>query len=118
LRLYREFDVFVLPTKPGEGIPRVLLEAMANGLPVITTAVAGITSLITHEHNGLLVDGDSAGAIAAAIQRLIDDPALRRRLIENGYQTARAHTVERQAEQMMAIVANELALTLRRRTAA
>ena len=118
MRLYREFDVFVLPTKPGEGIPRVLLEAMANGLPVITTAVAGITSLIKHEHNGLLVEGGSAPAIAAAIQRLIDDPQLRSRLIENGFQTARAHTIERQAEQMMAVVANELALTLRRRPAA
>lgn len=118
MRLYREFDVFVLPTKPGEGIPRVLLEAMANGLPVITTAVAGITSLITHEQNGLLVDGDSAAAIAAAIQRLIDDPQLRGRLIENGFQTARAHTIERQAEQMMAVVARDLELTLRRRTAA
>ncbi len=118
MRLYREFDVFVLPTRPGEGIPRVLLEAMANGLPVVTTAVAGITSLITHEHNGLLVDGDSAEAIAAAIGRLIDDSALRRRLIDNGYQTARAHTVERQADEMMTVVASELGLTLRRRTAA
>ena len=118
LRLYREFDVFVLPTKPGEGIPRVLLEAMANGLPVITTAVAGITSLITHEQNGLLVDGNSANEIAAAIERLVEDAELRRRLVANGYETARAHTVERQAEQMMAIVASELALPLRRRTAA
>jgi glycosyltransferase involved in cell wall biosynthesis len=74
--------------------------------------------LITHEHNGLLVDGDSAGAIAAAIGRLIDDSALRRRLIDNGYQTARAHTVERQADEMMTVVASELGLTLRRRTAA
>lgn len=118
MHLYREFDVFVLPTKPGEGIPRVLLEAMANGLPVITTSVAGITSLITHEQNGLLVDGSSAPAIASAIARLIEDPALRRRLIDNGYETARAHTVERQAEQMMGTVGRELGLALRRRPAA
>jgi glycosyltransferase involved in cell wall biosynthesis len=118
MRLYREFDIFVLPTKPGEGIPRVLLEAMANGLPVITTAVAGITSLITHEQNGLLVDGDSADAIAAAIRRLVDDAELRRRLIANGYETARANTVERQAEEMMRIVASGLGLVLHRRPAA
>lgn len=118
MRLYREFDVFVLPTKPGEGIPRVLLEAMANGLPVVTTAVAGIRSLITHEQNGLFVDGNSAPAIAAAITRLIEDPALRRRLVESGYETARAHTVERQAEQMMWTVGSELGLALRRRSAA
>jgi glycosyltransferase involved in cell wall biosynthesis len=118
MSLYREFDVFVLPTKPGEGVPRVLLEAMANGLPVITTAVAGITSLITDEHNGLLVDGDSADAIAAAIRRLVEDAELRRRLIANGYETARAHTVERQAEQMMRVVSGELGLALHRRPAA
>jgi glycosyltransferase involved in cell wall biosynthesis len=116
--LYRDFDAFVLPTKPGEGVPRVLLEAMANGLPVVTTSVAGITSLIEHDQNGLLVNGDDAGAIAAAIRRLIDDPTLRRRLIDNGYLTARAHTVERQAEQMMQIVGTELGLAGRPRTAA
>ena len=39
---YRDYDFFVLPTQPGEGIPRVLLEAMANGLPIVTTDVSGI----------------------------------------------------------------------------
>ncbi len=118
LPMYREFDVFVLPTRPGEGIPRVLLEAMANGLPVITTRVAGISSLVTHEQNGLLVDGDSADAITAAIKRLVDDSELRRRVIANGYETARAHTVEHQAEQMMQVVSSELGLALHRRPAA
>ena len=47
MTLYRDYDFFVLPTQPGEGIPRVLLEAMANGLPIVTTDVSGIGSLIT-----------------------------------------------------------------------
>jgi glycosyltransferase involved in cell wall biosynthesis len=115
---YRNYDVFVLPTKPGEGIPRVLLEAMANGLPVVTTAVAGIASLITHEQNGLLMSSGSPAAIVAAVERLIGDAALRQRLIANGYETARAHTSIRQAAQMMQIVGTELALTLRDRSAA
>jgi len=117
IRLYRDFDVFVLPTKPGEGIPRVLLEAMANGLPVVTTAVAGITSLVTHQQNGLLVPDRSAESIVAAVTRLIQDAPLRRRLIANGYDTARAHTLERQAEQMMWTVGSELQLQLRRPSA-
>jgi glycosyltransferase involved in cell wall biosynthesis len=105
--LYREYDAFVLPTKPGEGIPRVLMEAMAGGLPVVTTNVAGIGSLILDRQNGLLID-NSAKAIVAAVESLIATPSLRQRLIQGGYETARAHTVDRQAAAMMAIVNQEL----------
>ena len=98
LPAYRDYDVFVLPTLPGEGIPRVLLEAMSAGVPIVTTRVAGIPSLITHEGNGLLVEAGTTGVTADAVERLIGDPALRRRLIEAGYATARQHTLERQAE--------------------
>jgi glycosyltransferase involved in cell wall biosynthesis len=110
---YGEYDLFVLPTLPGEGVPRVLLEAMAAGLPVVATAVAGIPSLVSHEANGLLVDEPSAEAFADAIARLITDGALRRRLIEHGYATARAHTRQAQAERMMAVVSRRLGVTLR-----
>jgi glycosyltransferase involved in cell wall biosynthesis len=110
---YRQYDVFVLPTLPGEGVPRVLLEAMAGGLPVVTTRVSGIPSLVTHEHNGLLVDEPSADQVACAIARVVDDGALRRRLIAGGYDTARAFTLEAQAARMMRDVAARLGVTLR-----
>src|SRR5262249_18614241 len=101
LPLYRDYDVFVLPTLPGEGIPRVLLEAMSGGVPIVTTRVAGIPSLVEHEANGLLVDAPTADALAAAVQRVVTDTSLRRRLIASGYETARAHTLEAQAARMM-----------------
>lgn len=110
---YQEYDVFVLPTRPGEGVPRVLLEAMASGLPVITTRVSGIGSLVIHGQNGLLIDEPSPGAVARAVRLLLDQPKLRRDLIEGGYKTARAHTLERQAAEMMRIVAEQLRLPLR-----
>ena len=110
--LYRKYDAFILPTQPGEGIPRVLMEAMAAGLPVITTGVSGIGSLIRHEDNGLVMADSSAAAVAAAVHRLIGDAALRRRVIEGGYQTARAHTLERQAAAMMRVVSDRLHLPL------
>jgi glycosyltransferase involved in cell wall biosynthesis len=113
LPLYREYDLFVLPTLPGEGIPRVLLEAMAAGLPVVTTRVAGIPGLITHEGNGLLVDRPSAPAIAGALQRVIADAPLRRHLIASGYATARAHTLEAQAAQMMEELAARIDVPIR-----
>ena len=113
LQRYAGYDAFVLPTLPGEGIPRVLLEAMAAGLPIITTRVAGIPSLITHERNGLLIEQSTADAVATAIARIAADAALRRRLVQGGYETARSFTLERQAASMMAAVSRRLGLSLR-----
>jgi glycosyltransferase involved in cell wall biosynthesis len=110
---YGEYDAFILPTGPGEGVPRVLLEAMAAGLPIVTTNVAGIPSLVMHEVNGLLVE-PTAAALAVAVARLIDDPALRRRLIANGYNTARGFTLEAQAARMMQSVSAQLRIALKR----
>lgn len=110
---YRDYDIFVLPTRPGEGVPRVLMEAMANGLPLIATRVSGIGSLVTHGQNGLLIDEPSAGAVARAVRLLIDQPRVRREIIQGGYKTARAHTLERQAAEMMRIVAEQLRLQVR-----
>ena len=113
LPLYRNYDIFVLPTLPGEGIPRVLLEAMTSGVPVVTTRVAGIPSLIQHDGNGLLVDAPSAGAVTTAILRVVEDQALRMRLIANGYETARRFTLEAQAARMLAEVSARLPVTLK-----
>ena len=93
----------MLPTLPGEGIPRVLLEAMAAGLPVVTTRVAGIPSLITHERNGLLVDepGGRRRGGRASVALLDRRAAAAAARSQNGYETARAHTLEAQAARMM-----------------
>ena len=113
LPLYRGYDVFVLPTLPGEGIPRVLLESMTAGVPVVTTRVAGIPSLITHEVNGLLVDAPTVAAVAGAISRVVYDAGLRRRLIANGYETARGFTLEAQAARILTEVSARLPVTLK-----
>jgi len=113
LPLYRGYDAFVLPTLPGEGIPRVLLESMTSGMPVVTTRVSGIPSLITHEVNGLLMEQSTADAVAGAVARLVNDAPLRRRLIANGYETARGRTLEAQAATMMAVVERELNVRLK-----
>ena len=90
---YRDYDIFVLPTLPGEGIPRVLLEAMAAGLPIVTSRVSGIPSLITHEQQR----PSRRGAIGAGRRRRrrcgsSRDAPLRRRLIARRLRDrARAH---------------------------
>ncbi len=79
--LMRSVDAFVFPSRT-EGMPNALLEAMAAGLPIVTTDVPGCRDLVTHEREGLLVPADDAAALARAIERLIDDAALARRLAE------------------------------------
>lgn len=96
-RCMREADIFVLPTL-SEGTPRVLVEARASGLPVVATAVGGIPRTVIDGYDGLLVLPRNARALAEAIQRIVTDGELRRRLIRNGLVAARAATVGRFAE--------------------
>ena len=100
LALAREHDLFVLPTLPGEGVPRVLLEAMASGLPIVVSDVAGVPTLVRDEVNGLLVPPAEPGAIAEAVDRLIRDGELRRRLIATGRRAALAHTADAHARKI------------------
>jgi glycosyltransferase involved in cell wall biosynthesis len=113
LPTYRGYDLFVLPTLPGEGIPRVLLESMTAGVPIVTTHVAGIPSLIQNDVNGLLVESPTANAVIDALARLATDATLRMRLIANGYDTARGFTLEAQAARMLAEVTAHLPVQLK-----
>jgi len=69
-----------------DGIPRSLMEAMAVGLPSISTSVAGIPDLIEHMKTGLLIAEQDADALAKAIKLLIDDASLRKDLSKSGRQ--------------------------------
>jgi glycosyltransferase involved in cell wall biosynthesis len=62
-----------------EGLPRSLLEAMAAGLPIVSTDVPGCREAVRHGENGLLVPARDSVALAAGLRLLIEDPALRRR---------------------------------------
>jgi colanic acid/amylovoran biosynthesis glycosyltransferase len=87
--------VFVLATVPArngkrEGIPNVLKEAMACGLPVVASRISGIPELVEHEQSGLLVRPNDVKALADALERVKSDPDLRARL----GQAARARIVD------------------------
>ena len=82
-------DIGVL-TSLKEGIPRAALEAMAVGLPMVATRVTGTREVVRDGETGILVDVGDAPALAAALERLIDDPALRARMGARGREVVRA----------------------------
>lgn len=76
---YAQTQVFVQPSRitadgDRDGIPNVLLEAMAMGLPVVATRVSGIPEVVRHHESGLLVEPDDAAALADAIGWVIEHP--------------------------------------------
>jgi colanic acid/amylovoran biosynthesis glycosyltransferase len=93
-------DLFVLPARERpdgtfadsrmDGIPVALMEAMASGLPVISTTISGIPELVVNEATGLLVSPDSPAEVTAAILRLVSDPEYARQLARR----ARQHVAE------------------------
>ncbi len=108
-RLYRACDVFVLPsTERTEAFGLVQVEAMASGLPVVSTDLpTGVPWVNEHEVTGLVVRRDDAGALAAGLQRLLADPALRATLGQAGRRRAiERFAVGRMLEDFIAIVAS------------
>ncbi|MGD9636050.1 MAG: glycosyltransferase [Pirellulales bacterium] len=67
-----QIDLFVLPSLFGEGLPMVVLEAMAAGVPVIASRVEGVPEAIVQRETGLLVDPHSVSQLAAAVRQFVD----------------------------------------------
>jgi glycosyltransferase involved in cell wall biosynthesis len=88
---YRRASVLAMPCRvldnDRDGIPNVLVEAMAAGAPVVATGVSGIPELVAHEENGLLVPPDDPEALADALVRLHRDRALAERIADAGRTT-------------------------------
>src|SRR5262249_3833375 len=81
--LYGAMDVFALSSLR-EGLPNVLLEAMALEVPILATRIAGIPRLIRDEENGLLIEPAQTEELTRALTRLHADGALRARLGQAG----------------------------------
>ncbi len=106
--LYASATVFCLPSF-AEGIPVVLMEAMAMRRPVVSTPIAGIPELIEHGREGLLVTPGRADELADALQRLLADAPLRRELGANARRKVIGDfDVERSAQQLHALFARKL----------
>jgi glycosyltransferase involved in cell wall biosynthesis len=78
--LYASVDIVTLPSYYREGLPTSLTEAAACGLPLVTTDMPGCREVVTDGRDGLLIPPRDAAALATAIARLLDSPALAKRL--------------------------------------
>ena len=97
-------QVFVLSTR-WEGMPLALVEAMAAGCACIGTDVVGVREVIEHENTGLLVPPDDAGALAEALQRLLQNPALAQQLGQTArHRALSAHGRERMWQRYRALL--------------
>jgi len=83
-KLFGMADVFVLPSITAEALGIVILEAMASGIPVVTTNVGGIPEIVGESQSGLLVPPSNETALRNAIETLMTDKELRNKLGKNG----------------------------------
>ena len=103
LKIYSEMDLFVL-NSIREGLPNVCLEAMATGVPMVSTEVAGVPRLAADGREALLVPLSDDIALKSALVRMIDDPELRIRLARTARQTVEQNfSFARRMEKMRAV---------------
>lgn len=101
--MYRMADIYIIPSSH-EGFPRSIWEAMANGLPVIATAVGSIPYYLTNNESAILIEAKNYQAIAVAVEALLIHSDLRKKLITNGYLLAKEHTLDKQVKNMITIL--------------
>src|SRR5581483_459125 len=89
-RRLRDSDVLLLPSLD-EGLPTVVLEAMASALPVVATDCGGVSEAVRDRREGFLVKPRDAAAMAGAMAALWRDPALRERMGRAGRRLASTH---------------------------
>ncbi len=98
--LYRQADVFVISSL-SEGFPKVIVEAMVMGTPVVATEVGGIPNVIHHGENGWLVAPGSPECLAAGVQQVLEDPQLYASLRRQAAEESEYYTCENQIERML-----------------
>jgi glycosyltransferase involved in cell wall biosynthesis len=103
-------SVFVMPSVPEadggmDNLPTVIMEAMATGLPVVSTTIGGIPEMVVENETGFLVPPDDAVALAGAIEKVANDRSLGQRLGQAGYERAqRLFSIEKNVRQLSALL--------------
>jgi glycosyltransferase involved in cell wall biosynthesis len=104
LQWMRELDIFVLPSRFGEGLPMAVLEAMALGVPVIATPVEGTAEVLTDQITGLLPPVENPEALADALHTLLKEPDRGKQMAMEAVRVVRErHDAPIHAQRMMEI---------------
>ncbi|GAB4108191.1 MAG: glycosyltransferase [Phycisphaeraceae bacterium] len=104
----QQHDIFVLPSF-AEGVPVVLMEAMASGLPVVTTRIAGIPELVEDGVHGRLVPPGDPASLTDAIRDLIHDPAKRQQYGQAGrHKVAREYNIQKESAWLRRVMTSAL----------
>ena len=105
-------SVFVLPSVPEpeggmDNLPTVIMEAMATGLPVVSTRVGGIPEMVIDNQTGFLVQPEDAVALAGAIEKVTNDRSLGQRLGRAGYERAqKLFSIEKNVRELCALLSS------------
>jgi len=100
-RYYRSCDIFCAPSTGFESFGMVLLEAMASGVAIVASDIAGYRTVLTDEVEGLLVEPENEIALAQAITRLLKEPELRRKMGQKGRARAEGYSWVKVTQQLL-----------------
>jgi glycosyltransferase involved in cell wall biosynthesis len=99
-KFYIQNDIQII-SSINEGLPRSIVEGASRGLPLVSTRAGGCEDFLTHEKNALLVPSENPVELASAIERLINEKNLRKKLIKDGYELARSGSFEVMGKQFL-----------------
>jgi phosphatidylinositol alpha-mannosyltransferase len=109
--LYQTADIFCAPSIGNESFGIVLLEAMAAGIPIVSTAINGYANVVQHEYNALIVPPKDSHSLAAAIKRVIEYPLLREKLVRQAKATVQQYAWDHITQEILAYYTEKLAIT-------
>ncbi|HQR15112.1 MAG TPA: glycosyltransferase, partial [Nitrospira sp.] len=110
LDVFRSLNLFVIPTVEGDTIPQVLMQALAIGLPVVSTTTGSIPDVIADGESGFLVPPRDPEALADRIVRLLKDSELRTAMGTRGRHTvAQSYSIDRMVDELERVYRKVLA---------